>query len=79
VIRLDLVQMYWWDYEIYGMIDITNLLADLKEKGLITNVSTSNMSSEVLAQIIKSEIPIVCNQVLIDFIEHLDCILWQSS
>lgn len=71
--KLDLVQMHWWDYDIPGMVDVAKSLADLRDKGLITSVGTTNMSTEALAQIIDAGVPVVSNQVLINFMEHMVC------
>ena len=70
--KLDLVQMHWWDYEIPGMVDVAKSLADLREKGLITSIGTTNMSTEALARIVDTGVPVVCNQVLINFIKRID-------
>ena len=61
--KLDLVQLHWWDYEIPGMVNVAKSLADLREKGLIASIGTTNMSTEALAQIVDAGVPIVCNQV----------------
>lgn len=71
--KLDLVQMHWWDYDMPGMVDVAMSLADLREKGLITSIGVTNMSTEALAQITDAGVPIVCNQVLVNFIKHMYC------
>lgn len=67
--KLDLVQMHWWDYDMAGMVDVAKSLADLREKGLITSIGVTNMSTEALAQIIDAGVPLVCNQVLVNSCE----------
>lgn len=62
--KLDLVQMHWWDYDMPGMVDVAKSLADLREKGLITSIGVTNMSTDALAQISDAGVPVVCNQVL---------------
>lgn len=61
--KLDLVQLHWWDYSMKGMLDVALSLAELREKGLITSVGTTNMSTEALAKIVDAGVPVVSNQV----------------
>lgn len=61
--KLDLVQLHWWDYSMKGMLDVALSLAELREKGLITSIGTTNMSTEALAKIVDAGVPVVCNQV----------------
>lgn len=61
--KLDLVQLHWWDYSIPGMVDTAKVLMDLRGKGLITSIGTTNMSTEALALIVDAGVPVVCNQV----------------
>ncbi|KAG0591614.1 hypothetical protein KC19_1G188300 [Ceratodon purpureus] len=68
--KLDLVQMHWWDYDIPGMVDVAKSLADLREKGLITSVGVTNMSTEALAQIVDAGVPVVCNQVQFSMLDQ---------
>lgn len=61
--KLDLVQLHWWDYNIPGMLDTALTLTELREKGLITSVGTTNMNTEALSKIVDAGVPVVCNQV----------------
>lgn len=61
--KLDLVQLHWWDYSMKGLLDVALSLAELREKGLITSIGTTNMSTEALAKIVDAGVPVVCNQV----------------
>lgn len=68
--KLDLVQMHWWDYDMAGMVDVAKSLADLREKGLITSIGVTNMSTEALAQITDAGVPLVCNQVQFSLLDQ---------
>ena len=61
--KLDLVQLHWWDYSMKGMVDVALSMAELREKGLISSIGTTNMSTEALAKIIDAGVPVVSNQV----------------
>ncbi|GLJ46515.1 hypothetical protein SUGI_0980260 [Cryptomeria japonica] len=61
--KLDLVQLHWWDYYIQGMLDTALALAELKERGLITSIGTTNMNTEALSKLVDAGVPVVCNQV----------------
>jgi len=45
------------------MVDTAKVLMDLRGKGLITSIGTTNMSTEALALIVDAGVPVVCNQV----------------
>lgn len=68
--KLDLVQMHWWDYDMPGMVDVAKSLAELREKGLITSIGVTNMSTEALSQIIDAGVPVVCNQVQFSLLDQ---------
>ncbi|CAM6041647.1 unnamed protein product [Sphagnum compactum] len=68
--KLDLVQLHWWDYSIPGMVDTAKVLMDLRGKGLITSIGTTNMSTEALALIVDAGVPVVCNQVQFSLLDQ---------
>lgn len=52
------------------MIDVALTLADLRQKGLITSVGTTNMNTDALAQIVDAGVPVVCNQVQFSLLDR---------
>ncbi|KAH7434415.1 hypothetical protein KP509_06G016500 [Ceratopteris richardii] len=70
VSKLDLVQLHWWDYSMKGMLDVALALAELREKGLVTSIGTTNMSTEALAKIVDAGVPVVSNQVQFSLLDR---------
>lgn len=52
------------------MVDVALSLTDLKEKGLITSVGTTNMSTDALAKIVDAGVPVVSNQVQFSLLDR---------
>ncbi|MCO5607300.1 hypothetical protein L7F22_061493 [Adiantum nelumboides] len=70
VSKLDLVQLHWWDYSMRGMLDVALALTELREKGLITSIGTTNMSTEALSKIVDAGVPVVSNQVQFSLLDR---------
>jgi len=63
VVRLDLVQFHWWDYEIPGYLEAAGWLAEQQEAGKIRLLGTTNFDTAHLKEIVDSGVSIVSNQV----------------
>ena len=61
--RLDLVQFYWWDWEVPGALEAATVLADLKEAGKIRSLGVTNIDVAQLQAFLDEGIPLVSNQV----------------
>ena len=61
--RLDLVQFYWWDYDVPGWIEAAGSLIDLQAAGKIRHVGVTNFDSALLRTLLEAGIPVVSNQV----------------
>lgn len=61
--RLDLVQFYWWDWEVPGWIDTALWLDDLRREGKIGRIGVTNTDVGHLAELLKAGVPILTNQV----------------
>lgn len=68
--QLDLVQFHWWDYEVPGYIDTAGHLLELKNKGLIANLATTNFDTPHLNALLDAGIPIVSNQIQYSLLDH---------
>ena len=49
--RLDLVQFYWWNPEVPGMLDMVGHLVDLQSRGLIDRIGMTNFDHLKMAEI----------------------------
>lgn len=67
---LDSVQLHWWDYGVEGMVDVAKSLADLQSKGLIKQVSCTNMNTAALAKMIDAGVSISSNQVQLSLLDR---------
>lgn len=70
VSSLDLVQLHWWDYGIPGMLDAALALTDLKARGLIAHVGTTNMNVRAIEQLLDAGVPIISNQVQFSLLDR---------
>src|SRR6478735_5244061 len=61
--RLDLVQFHWWDYANRGYVDAMGWLDELQAEGKIRNVGTTNFDVPRLAEIVKSGVALVSQQL----------------
>ncbi|HEX4384490.1 MAG TPA: aldo/keto reductase [Myxococcales bacterium] len=60
---LDLVQFHWWDFDQPGYVETAGVLGELRRKGKIRNVGTTNFDAERLRQLLDAGVPVVSNQV----------------
>lgn len=61
--RLDLVQFHWWDYADRHYVDAMGWLSELRAEGKIRNVGTTNFDVPRLAEIVRSGVPVVSQQL----------------
>jgi aryl-alcohol dehydrogenase-like predicted oxidoreductase len=61
--RLDLVQFYWWDMQLGNAVDSLNVLKDLKAKGKIKNLGTTNWDASDMEPFVRDGFDIVSAQV----------------
>jgi len=61
--RLDLVQFYWWDMELGNAVEALGILKDLKTKGKIGTLGTTNWDIADMDPFIKDGFDIVSAQV----------------
>ena len=67
--RLDLVQFYWWDLSVPGMLEAVGHLADLRERGLIDQIGVTNFEHEVMAEIAE-RVDLVAAQVQFSLLDR---------
>ena len=60
---LDLVQFHWWDYQVPGMVRVAQLLARLKDEGLIRHLGGTNFDTPHTEQMLDAGVPLVSMQV----------------
>jgi aryl-alcohol dehydrogenase-like predicted oxidoreductase len=61
--RLDMVQFYWWNPTVPGMLDAMGVLADLRREGKIAHLGISNFDVEHTRAMLDAGLPIVSTQV----------------
>ncbi len=61
--RLDLVQFHWWDYAVPGLVRVAQILAALRDEGLIANLGGTNFDAEHTARMLDAGVPLVSMQV----------------
>jgi aryl-alcohol dehydrogenase-like predicted oxidoreductase len=61
--RLDLVQYFWWDWNVPGAVETARVLEDLRRAGKIRHLGVTNFTTEQLRQLVKAGVPIVANQL----------------
>lgn len=60
---LPLVQFFWADYGVQRYVAVAQMLAELKEEGLIKNIGLTNFDLPRLRQIVEAGVPVVSQQV----------------
>jgi aryl-alcohol dehydrogenase-like predicted oxidoreductase len=60
---LDLVQFYWWNPAVPGMLDAMGVLADLRRAGKIAHLGITNFNTEHTRQMLQAGLPIAATQV----------------
>ncbi len=61
--RLDLIQFYWWDYDVPGWVETAGWLAELQQAGKIRSLGVTNFDTPLLRTLLDAGIGIVSNQV----------------
>ena len=61
--RLDLVQFYWWDMQQGNAVDALGVLKDLKDKGKIRNLGTTNWDVADMAPFVRDGFDVVSAQI----------------
>jgi aryl-alcohol dehydrogenase-like predicted oxidoreductase len=67
---LDLLQFHWWDYGDRRYLDALRHLADLRAAGRIRHLGLTNFDTEHIADIVRSGIPVVSNQVQYSLVDR---------
>lgn len=68
--QLNLVQFHWWDYDTPGYVETALHLLDLKNKGLIANIATTNFDTPHLQELLDAGVPVVSNQIQYSLMDH---------
>jgi aryl-alcohol dehydrogenase-like predicted oxidoreductase len=61
--RLDLVQFHWWDYQVPGMLQAAQALAELRREGLIAHLGGTNFDAPHTTAMLDAGVPLVSMQV----------------
>ncbi|NDA46132.1 MAG: aldo/keto reductase [Alphaproteobacteria bacterium] len=61
--RLDLVQFFWWDWNVPGAVETALVLKDLQSAGKIRLLGVTNFTTPQLRQLIDAGVPVVVNQL----------------
>ncbi|HEX7137489.1 MAG TPA: aldo/keto reductase, partial [Vicinamibacterales bacterium] len=61
--RLDLVQLHWWDYSVYGYVEAAVCLDELRRAGKIRHVGLTNFDQPRLAEIVAGGVSVTSHQV----------------
>ncbi len=70
VVRLDLVQLHWWDYSVPGYVEAAVWLDELREAGKIRHVGLTNFDRLRLSEIVAGGAAITSEQVQYSVIDR---------
>jgi aryl-alcohol dehydrogenase-like predicted oxidoreductase len=60
---LDLVQFYWWNWNVPGVVETALVLRDLQREGKIRHLGVSNFTTPQLRRLVEAGMPVVVNQI----------------
>lgn len=61
--RLDLVQFHWWDVEIPGYVETSQILQELKSEGKIRHIGLTNFDTDRTTEIVFAGVEILSTQI----------------
>jgi len=68
--QLDLVQFSWWSYDIDRWIETAGWIEELRQKGKIRQIGTTNFHLESLRSMIDAGIPVRTHQIQYSALDH---------
>jgi aryl-alcohol dehydrogenase-like predicted oxidoreductase len=68
--RLDLVQLHWWDYAVPGWVEAALALAELRRKGKVREVGTTNFDVPRLRLLLDAGVPLAAHQVQYSIVDR---------
>ncbi|MBM3504917.1 MAG: aldo/keto reductase [Alphaproteobacteria bacterium] len=68
--RLDLVQYYWWDWNVAGAVDVALTLKDLQREGKIRLIGVTNFTTPQLRTLVDAGVPVAANQLQYSLVDN---------
>jgi len=67
---LDLVALFWSDFEVKRYVQVAKWLTELKEEGLIREIGVTNFDTPHLKELVDAGVPVVSNQVQYSIVDR---------
>lgn len=68
--QLDLVQYFWWDWNVKGGVETALVLKDLQQQGKIARIGVTNFNTTYLAELVDAGVPVVANQIQYSLVDR---------